>query len=224
MADSTIDARTFDWRIYADATCAGLSALIPLPLVDILFETVFRRRIPGTIAKARGRQLPPETKRRLGRGGGSLLSLSGCFAVPIALGRYVLRRLWRKVIYIFAMTDAATSLTEYWHRAYLIDHMVRADHLSPGADADLAIEVSAEVLEAIDPGPLMGLARQTVSNAHQVLRLLVRARRLGAAEVTQSVGEMLSSHWRLADASLRDTAVKYNARYRKALVERESIA
>ena len=26
---------TYDWRVYADATCAGMSVLIPLPLVDL---------------------------------------------------------------------------------------------------------------------------------------------------------------------------------------------
>ena len=49
---SVIRSSGFDWRIYADATCAGLSVLIPLPFVDTAFETVFRRRIPGTIARA----------------------------------------------------------------------------------------------------------------------------------------------------------------------------
>jgi hypothetical protein len=121
------------------------------------------------------------------------------------------------VIYIFAMTDAATSLTEYWHRAYLIDHMVRANHLSPRADNDLALKVLAEVLETIDPSPLMGLARQTVANVQHVLRLLVKARRLDSAEVTRSLGDVLSSHWRVAEASMRSAANEYNVLYEEAL-------
>jgi hypothetical protein len=209
-----------DWRIFSDATCAGLSVLIPLPLVDIAFETTFRRRIPATVAKVRRREIASEVRRSLGRSLDGPLSLSGCLAIGLAAVKYVLRRIWRKIIYIFAIKDATTALTEYWHRAFLIDHMIRAGHLEPGADTDLALEVSAGVLRDIDPGPLMGLARRTVANARHVFRLLVRARRLGAAEVTRSMGEVLSSHWKVAEDSMRDTANLYNERYTAAVSAR----
>jgi hypothetical protein len=129
------------------------------------------------------------------------------------IARYVLRRLWRKIIYIFAIKDATTALTEYWHRAFLIDHMVRAGHLEPDTDTDLAVRVYRQVLNEIDPSPLTGLARQTVANARHVLRVLARARRLGAAEVTKSFGEVFSSHWMVASESLLVTSQRYNARY-----------
>jgi len=222
MADSTNAAGTLDWRIFSDATCAGLSVLIPLPLVDIIFETIFRRRIPGTIASVRHREVSPDVRRRLGRGLDGPLSLSGCLAIGLAAAKYVLRRIWRKIIYIFAVKDAATALTEYWHRAFLIDHMVRAGHLEPGVDTDLALRVSMDVLRDIDPSPLMGMARQTVANVHHVFRLLVRARRLGAAEVTRSLGEVLSSHWKVAEGSLEDTARRYDERYRAEIAARET--
>jgi hypothetical protein len=121
--------------------------------------------------------------------------------------------LWRKIIYIFAVKDSTTALTEYWHRAFLVDHMARAGHLDQGADTDLAVRVFRHVLHEIDPSPLTGLARQTVANVRHVLRLLVRARRLGAAEVTRSLGEVLSSHWRVAESSMRETAILYNRLY-----------
>ena len=49
---------SFDWAMYADATYAGLSALIPVIGVDWLFEQYFKRRIPSAIAKGRGQKLP----------------------------------------------------------------------------------------------------------------------------------------------------------------------
>ena len=203
----------FEWPVYADATCAGLSVLIPLPLVDLVFETIFRRRIPGKIAKVRESEVEPRTKIQLARPLNGSLSLSGCFAVPFMIIRYVLRRLWRKIIYIFAVKDATAALTEYWHRAFLIDHMVRAGHLAPDVDTGLAIRVYRHVLQEVDLSPLTGLARQTVANARHVLRILVRARRLGAAEVTKSFGEVFSSHWKVASESLVTTSQRYNARY-----------
>jgi hypothetical protein len=213
---------TYDWKIYADATCAGLSVLIPLPVIDIAFETIFRRRIPGSISKARGREVSPELRIELNRSVHGVLSWSGCLTMPFKVLRYVLRRLWRKIIYIFAVKDATTALTEYWHRAFLIDHMVRAGHLDRGADTDLAVRVFHHVLSEIDPSPLTGLARQTMDNARHVLRLLLRARRLGAAEVTRSLGDALLSHWRLAEDSMRETADLYNGWYVAALADRKS--
>jgi len=81
----------FDWRIFADATCAGLSVLIPLPLVDLVFETIFRRRMPGKIAKVRGSEVAPGTKIQLSRPVNGSLSWTGCIAVPFMVGRGGLR-------------------------------------------------------------------------------------------------------------------------------------
>jgi len=212
----------FNWAVYADATCAGLSVLIPLPLVDLVFETIFRRRIPGKIAKVRESEVAPATRIQLARPVNGLLAQTGCIAVPLMVGRYFLRRLWRKIIYIFAVKDATTALTEYWHRAFLIDHMVRAGHLAPGVDTGLAVRVFRQVLQEIDPSPLAGLARQTVANARHVLRLMVRARRLGADEVTKSIGEMMSSQWRVAEDSMRETVILYNRWYAAEVAVRNS--
>jgi hypothetical protein len=214
---SGIQSANSDWQIFADATCAGLSVLIPLPLVDIAFETIFRRRIPATIAKLRKRDVVPDVRRQLGRSLDGPLHLPGCAAVGLAAVKYVLRRVWRKIIYFLAVKDATAALTEYWHRAFLIDHMVRAAHLDPEADTDLAVRVAMGVLRDIDPSPLMGMARQTVASVHHVFRLLVRARRLGATEVTRGLGDALSSHWLVARLSLRATATLYDERYRIAV-------
>ncbi len=195
--------------------------LIPLPLVDSIFETVFRRRIPGTIARARRRDVAPLVRRRLGRAVDGSLSLQGCIKLVFVAIRYVLRKIWRKVIYVFTIKDAATALSEYWHRAYLIDHMTRAGHLDAGADTDLAVEVFNRTLREADLSPLMGLARQTVANTHHVLRILARARRLGAAEVARSLGDVLASHWKGAEASLVGVGEDYNRRYGIELGARE---
>lgn len=203
----------FDWHIYSDATCAGLSVLIPIPLVDLVFELVFRRRIPAAIARYRRVDIGAETRRQFMGSLRGPFSMEGCLSATFAVIKYILRRIWRKIIYIFAIKDAATALTEYWHRAALIDHMIRIGHLAPGSDIQLAAQTFAKVLREIDPSPLMGLARETVANAHRVLRLLVRARRLGASTVTRSLGELMFSHWRVAEASLRATTLRYNRDY-----------
>jgi hypothetical protein len=207
----------YDWRVFADATCAGLAVLIPLPLVDLAFEMTFRRRIPWSVARFRKRPVERVVARRLGGPLYAVVSMRGCVGAVVAAIRWVVRRIWRKIIYVLAITDAVTALTEYWHRAALIDHMVRAGHLDRGVNPELPLRVCFEVLRDIDPSPLTGAARQTVANVHHVFRLLLQARRLGAAEVTRSIAGLLTSHWDVAERSLRETTSLYNRRYATAV-------
>ncbi len=208
---------TFDWRIYAEATCAGLTALVPLPLVDLAFETYFRRRMPTTIARVRRRDLADGARRRLAGGGGPVLSLEGCLALPLSLARYITKKIWRKVVYVFAIADATSLVSAYWHRAYLLDHVISAGHTGPEVDWRRSAEVFDKVLNETDTGPLMGLARQTVSSVHRALRLLILARRRGAAEETESLSSILRSHWDAAESSLVTVALRYNDEYARSL-------
>jgi hypothetical protein len=210
------DAGGFDWRVYSDATCAGLSALIPIPLVDLVFEGYFRRRMPATIARVRGRDLDRWDRIRLGRGHGVLVSVAGCLAIPVMAVRYVLRRLWRKIIYIFAVADATGLVSEYWHRAYLLDHTISAGHFAPEADRDRAVRAFGQALREADTSPLLGLARQMVSGTRRVFRVLLRARRRGASEETGSLAEVLGSHWASAERSMQAVAIRYNDLYAAA--------
>ncbi|PWB75006.1 MAG: hypothetical protein C3F15_06925 [Holophagae bacterium] len=213
MAMPNHNPRAFDWRIYADATCAGLTALIPIPLLDAVVERAFRRRMPAGIARANGRSLQPEDRARLGRSGSELLSLAGCLMLPLAAVRYLARVIWHKVVYVLAVADAASLVSEYWHRAYLLDHVIRAGHLDEGADADWAIQVFFKALDEADTSPLIGLARQLASTSRRISGMLLRAARLDDPEVTQALGEILSSQWAAAERSLREVALAYNELY-----------
>lgn len=208
---------TFDWRIYADATCAGLTALLPIPFVDLAFETYFRHRMPETIVKVRHRELAAPAGRRFGRGIGGFFSLEGCLAIPGQLVLYIVKKIWRKLIYILAIADATALVAAYWQRAYLLDHIITAGHAGPDVDWQRSATVFEKVLVETDTSPLMGLARQTVSSVHRVLRLLILARRRGAAEETESLSGILRSHWVLAEGSLRQVATDYNEEYARSL-------
>ncbi|HEX6387271.1 MAG TPA: hypothetical protein VF177_21605, partial [Anaerolineae bacterium] len=87
----------FDWAIYADATFAGLSLLIPVPLLDLAFENYFRRRMIKTIARRRNCKLPPQAVAELNRG--DLDCLQSCLAWPVILLYQFLKRLSRKILY-----------------------------------------------------------------------------------------------------------------------------
>ncbi len=215
--DSTPQHTTFDWRIYAEATCAGLTALLPIPFLDLVFEAYFRRRMPATIGRVRGGELADGARYRLGRGLGKLVSLDGCLALPLGVVRYIVKKIWRKVIYVFAIADATSLVSAYWHRAFLLDHLIKAGHAGPEVDWPRSAAVFEHVLSETDTGPLMGLARQTVGSAHRVFRLLILARRRGAAEETESLSTILRSHWDAAESSLIEVAVRYNTEYTRSL-------
>jgi len=216
--ETTPKETVFDWRIYADATCAGLTALLPVPFVDLAFEAYFRRRMPATIAKVRGQEVSNRASRRFARGIGRLFSLQGCLAIPFVVVRTIVKKIWRKVIYVFAITDATSLVSAYWQRAYLLDHIIKAGHAGPDVDWPRSASVFEDVLEETDASPLMGLARQTVSSAHRVFRLLILARRHGAAEETESLSGILRSHWTAAERSLQRVALRYNETYARSLV------
>jgi len=203
----------FDWKVYADATCAGLSALIPLPLLDLVFENVFRRRMPRAIAGSHGASLEPKLRSRLAGGDGSWLSLSGCLAVPVFVVRYVASKLWRKIIYVFAVTDAATQVSAYWHRAALLDHMVRAGHLAPGTDHGRAIGAFETALSEADTGSLRGLAREMMGSVGRRLTTLFRARRRGTVGATGGLEAYVRSHWDRMEGSMVKVCHRYNALY-----------
>ncbi len=202
-----------DWHVYADATCAGLSALIPIPFVDLVFEFIFRKRMPGVISKVRGIELDPAAKTELGRSQSDLLSTKGCLMLPVKLAVVILKRIWRKLIYIFTVADAVNQLSDYWHRAYLLDHVIRSGHTAPGVDIDRTVEVFDRVLEEADTSGLLGLARQVVVGAKHVPMLLRQARRGNAERVTQEQETILNSHWDTMEKSLRKVALAYNEAY-----------
>jgi hypothetical protein len=208
---------TFDWRIYADGTCAGLTALLPIPFVDLAFERYFRRRMPETIAKVRRMELAVGARRRFGRGSGRFLSLEGCFAIPVSFVLYIIKKVWRKLVYVLAIADATSLVSAYWQRAYLLDHLISAGHAGPDVDWHRSAAVFEKVLGETDASPLTGLARQTVSSVHRVFRLLILSRRHGAAVETESLSGILRSHWEAAEGTLRQVAFDYNEEYARSL-------
>ncbi len=211
MGDAT--STGFDWRVYADATAAGMTALIPIPVVDVIFESTFRRRIPVGVSQARNRFIKTSDRIELGQLESQGLSLAGCLMLPVKLVRYILTKLWRKVVYVFAVTDATQQVSEYWHRAHLIDHMVRSGYLDEGADSKWAIEVFHRVLPELDPSPLLSLAKQVVTASHRVLLTLIRARREGTAATTAALGEILKDHWSAVEQPFRDASLVYDRLY-----------
>ena len=206
------DERTtaFDWSRYADATLAGLSVLIPVPFVDDAFEGFFRRRIPGAVARSRGRALPAEVRAALdeedaaGRG--------GCATLPLRLTLGLLKRISRKVLYFLTVKTATDRLSHYWYRAFLVDHMLLAGHLESSATARVAHRAMDEVL-ASTSGPLPRVARQMVTGSRNVWAALRLARRGEESEEVRQVRGEMESRWGEISGHLDAVAGRYDEAY-----------
>ncbi len=207
---------SFDWGIYSDATFAGLSVLIPIPLLDLAFESFFRRRMPGDIARSRGRKLSPPVIDALNRGQGCF---SGCLTLPFQLALEFIKRLSTKLLYFLAIKSASDQLSYYWHRAFLIDYSLQQGYLSDPISAGVAQQAMQQALKEADTSPLGQLAYQVVSGAKNVLRMLRLARRdERSAEIEQTRREIDRNWARFADY-LNSLAQRYEEVYRQVRQE-----
>ncbi len=207
---------SFDWGVYSDATFAGLSVLIPIPLLDLAFESFFRRRMPGDIARSRGHRLSPPVIDALNRGQGCF---SGCLTLPFSLALEFLKRLSTKLLYFLAVKSAGDQLSYYWHRAFLIDYSLQQGYLSDPASAGVAQQAMQQVLKEAGTSPLGQLAYQVVSGASNVLRMLRRARRdERSAEIDQTRTE-IDRNWARFAGYLNSLAQRFDQVYHQALQE-----
>lgn len=218
----------FDWVIYADGTFAGLAILIPFPFVDALLEEYFRRRMPRDIARRRGRTLSPAVMRVINRRRREGC-LSGCLMMPVELVIYVLRNLYRTVVYVLSVVDASNKLSLYWHRAFLLDYLIGRGHLDNLDRAATASEALHRVLQNTETSPMVNLAQQIIETARHQIRGLLRAiyrfvrRREETAEFKRR-RQTIADQWAEFHDYLIDLAGRYDAAYEAVRREQELAA
>ncbi|MCA9917980.1 MAG: hypothetical protein KC445_08515 [Anaerolineales bacterium] len=192
--ETTLRDDKFEWAIYVDATLAGLAILIPIPLLDVLFEWIFKRRMPQAIAKRNGRSLSPDTVRQLNR---SQFSCLGCLLWPLELVWLLLKRTYRTILYFLTVKEATDKLSYYWHRAYLLDQMMARGDLDHQESAALAAQALHQVLESLTTSPLTQLAQEVIGNVRHILRSSWRwLRRKQEDEVMARTRSQMATAWR----------------------------
>ena len=200
----------FDWLIYADATFAGLSLLIPFPLVDLAFEWYFRQRIGPVIGRRHGRPLSSAVIQQLNKGEGCL---GGCLSWPFKLTFELLKRLSRKILYFLTVKEATDQLSYYWHRAFLLDYMVRQGYLDGNADSQTAVDALNDILAQPDISPLNQLANSIVTGASHIFRTLRRVRGGQEDEVVKNTRSLMARTWEEFSDYFEELTAEYEQIY-----------
>src|SRR5919205_3653352 len=127
------------------AVLTGLTPLIPVPLVDDLVKSYFRKRLVRSLAESAGRALSAEELDALAseREGGCL---GGCVVGVLV---YPLKAVFRKLFYSLEWKRAADLTSRTYHFGYLVGHALRRRGGAPSLlDAHGARAVS-EAIEAV---------------------------------------------------------------------------
>jgi len=205
----------FEWPIYANATFAGLSILIPILGVDWLFEEFFRRRIPTAVAKHRGHTLAPFAVRAINKGdpltGESCLRT--CLTLPVILVYGLLKRLSRKLLYFLTIKEATDKISYYWHQAFLVDYMLLVGHLENEESALIARQAMDQVLQTTVTSPLHQLARQVATGTRHILKTLRRAKQGTEDEMVAQKKSLMIEHWGDFETYFKLVAANYEQLY-----------
>jgi hypothetical protein len=127
------------------AVLTGLTPLIPVPLVDDLVKSYFRKRLVRSLAAGAGRALGDEELDALASesGGGCL---GGCVASVLV---YPLKAVFRKLFYFLEWKRAVDLTSRTYHFGYLVGHALRRREGAPSLlDAHGARAVS-DAIEAV---------------------------------------------------------------------------
>lgn len=214
---SAFPSLTFDWFTYADATLAGLSVLIPIPLVDMAFEAYFRRRMVQTIAKRSGQPLAPAVRRLLQQEAGGNV-WRGCLLWPIRLVGEFLVRLSRKILYFLTIKKAIDALNYYWQRAFLLNYMAQQGYLAQG-NAATAVAALEMTLATTGRSPLQSLAREIVYSPFRLWRTLWRARAERSDPLLTQIRSRLSHRWSNFDGFFATLIQHYKQVYRQQQIQ-----
>ena len=103
------------------AVLTGLTPLIPVPLVDDLVKSYFRKRLVRSLGSSAGRLLSEEEVDALAAesGGGCL---GGCLTTVLV---YPLKAVFRKLFYFLEWKRAADVTSRTYHFGYLVGHALR---------------------------------------------------------------------------------------------------
>ena len=123
----------------------GLTPLIPVPLLDDLVKSYFRKRLVRSLAASAGRPLTDEELNALAAepAGGCL---GGCVMSVLV---YPLKKLFRKIFYFLEWKRAVDLTSRTYHFGYLVGHALRRRGEAPSLLDTHGARAINEAIEAV---------------------------------------------------------------------------
>lgn len=159
---------------------AGACPLIPVPILDDWILDRVRRRLVQRLAAARDLRLTSASLHRLADREVSDWSADGCVkgclrqavVAPVKfVYKHIVRKLFRKILFVLAIKDAVDEFSVTFHHAWLLRHAFDHGPEVDGFEAsrDLRQDVD-EVHKGLDPRPLESTVRSAFRHSRRLLR------------------------------------------------------
>ncbi|MBC7929453.1 MAG: hypothetical protein H7Z38_02700 [Rubrivivax sp.] len=152
------------------AVLVGLTPLIPVPVLDDLVKSYFRKRLVRALAASNGRSLSEEDLSALASEK-ETGCLRGCLFAAIV---YPLKAVFRKIFYFLEWKRAVDLTSRTYHYGYLVNYAMRRQGdgkslLDLRRAADVSEAIQAVCLEA-PIKPVESAIAGTFRQSHRVLR------------------------------------------------------
>lgn len=125
---------------------AGLTPLIPIPVVDDVVKSFFRQRMVRSLAAAHGRSVTGADAEAM-----AAERESGCMTGCVgSLLLYPLKKVFRKIFFVLEWKRAVDLTSRTYHFGYLVDHVFaeRLDERTGRGAAELGAALDAVCREA----------------------------------------------------------------------------
>lgn len=159
--------------ILTHAVLAGLTPLIPVPLLDDWVKTIFLRRMVRQLSQGRGLSLPPEVHGALIQEDFWDNCVEGCLGIGFKLLRYA----FRKIFFWVEWRRALNTVSITYYTGFLLDAAL-LDGYPLGAAYGVG-QGGAAALPALDGAPTAAASEQQLAAA-AYLREAIRRARYGA--------------------------------------------
>jgi hypothetical protein len=167
------------------AVLVGLTPLIPVPVLDDLVKSYFRKRLVRVLAASNGRSLSEEDLSALVSEKESGC-LRGCLLTVLF---YPLKAVFRKIFYFLEWKRAVDLTSRTYHYGYLVGYaMQRRDDGQSILDLRRAADVSAAIQSVCLEAPIKPVESAIGGTFRQSRRVLRAAANLLAASLRRVAG------------------------------------
>jgi hypothetical protein len=169
-------------RIITWSLLAGLTPLIPVPFVDDIAKTYFKRRMTRELAAIRNQALSATDVKTLADDADTGC-LRGC-AITVLV--YPLKWIFRKVFIFLEWKRAIDIVTHTYYQGYLIDYALSQGWTSGSLRARAAID---RVLTEVNPSIIERAVKETFLQSKNILKSAARLLQSSLQRITRRASQ-----------------------------------